>query len=346
MTPECTLKVSSPAELIAAVPYLLGFHPADSVTVVAFRGPRVRFAARHDLPGPDQPADELRADADHVAEVVARQGVDGATVIGYGPAARVTPAVTRTAEALRRQGLVVHDELRVTDGRYWSYRCAEPECCPPEGLPCPPQNSAVAAAATYAGQVALPDRAALVDQVGSVAGAERVAMTAATARAQGRLADLMARDLHDAGFARLVRHSGRTAVRAAERCYRSGRRPGDDDVAWLGVLLIHLPVRDYAWERIGTEPWRVAMWTDVLRRVEPQYLLAPACLLGFAAWRAGMGALARVAVDRALLRDPRYPMARLLEDVLDYALDPAAVRGWPRVTDPDDPGGDPRKVRA
>ncbi|GAB1688446.1 DUF4192 domain-containing protein [Krasilnikovia sp. M28-CT-15] len=281
MTPECTLKVSSPAELIAAVPFLLGFHPADSITVVAVRGPRVRFAARHDLPEPDQPGDELRTESDHVAEVVARQGVDGATVIGYGPADRVTPAVARTAEALRRQGLVVHDELRVTDGRYWSYRCTEPACCPPDGRPCPPGHSAVAAAATFAGQVALPDRAALVAQLASVTGADRAAMTAATARAQGRLADLMARELHEAGFARLVRHAGRTAVRAAERSYRSGRGLADDQVAWLGVLLIHLPVRDYAWERIGTQPWRVTMWTDVLRRVEPPYLLAPACLLSF-----------------------------------------------------------------
>ncbi|BFU47959.1 DUF4192 domain-containing protein [Krasilnikovia sp. MM14-A1004] len=344
MTPECTLKVSSPAELLAAVPYLLGFHPTDSIAVVAFRGPRVHFAARHDLPEPDSPEDEVVAEADHVAAVVTRQGVEGATVIGYGPAERVTPAVARTAEALRRRGLVVHEELRVTDGRYWSCRCAGPACCPPEGHPCPPAHSVVAAAATYAGQVALPDREALVARVAPVTGAERAAMTAATARAQGRLADLMARELHDAGFARLVRHAGRTAVRAAERSYRSGRRPGDDDLAWLGVLLIHLPVRDYAWERIGTEPWRVTMWTDVLRRVEPPYLLAPACLLSFAAWRAGMGALARVAVDRALVQDPRYPMARLLEDVLGYALDPDAVRGWPRVTDPDGPGG--RKVRA
>ena len=38
----------------------------------------------------------------------------------------------------------------------------------------------------------------------------------------------------------------------------------------------------------------------MLRRVEPAYVPAPACLLAFAAWRAGQGALARVAVDRAL----------------------------------------------
>ena len=46
------LAVRSPADLIAAVPYLLGFHPADSVVAVALRGRQIIFAARADLPEP------------------------------------------------------------------------------------------------------------------------------------------------------------------------------------------------------------------------------------------------------------------------------------------------------
>jgi hypothetical protein len=63
--------------------------------------------------------------------------------------------------------------------------------------------------------------------------------------------------------------------------------------------------------------------------VEAPYVPAPACLLAFAAWRSGHGALASVAVDRALARDPAYSMAVLLEDVLRYGLPPAALDGWP-----------------
>nr|WP_305070542.1 DUF4192 family protein [Micromonospora sp. 4G55] len=59
------LTVRSPADLLAAVPYLLGFHPADSVVVVAMRAQRVVFAARADLPDrgadPRLPADHLGA---------------------------------------------------------------------------------------------------------------------------------------------------------------------------------------------------------------------------------------------------------------------------------------------
>jgi hypothetical protein len=100
-------------------------------------------------------------------------------------------------------------------------------------------------------------------------------------------------------------------------------------VAWLGLLLTYLPVRDYAWERTDAAEWQLALWSSVLRRVQPRYVPAPACLLGFAAWRAGHGALACVAVARALAADPSYNMAVLLDDVLRYALPPSAVDDWP-----------------
>jgi hypothetical protein len=334
MTPECTLKVRSPADLINAVPYLIGFHPTDSITVVATRSDRVIFAGRHDLPPPEFSPEDARAAAQQLAEVVARQDADAAAVIGYGEPPQVGPAVLRTGEALRRKGLLVLDELRVAGGRYWSYACTSPRCCPPEGRPCAPEQSPVAASATFAGQVALPDRETLVAQIAAVAGEERAAMTAATARAQARLAGLLDRELHEANFARLVRRAGRTAIRDAERLYRSGRRLTDDETAWLGVLLIDTPVRDYAWERTGLQDWRLTLWTDVVRRVEPAYVPAPACLLSFAAWRLGMGALATAAMDRALTQDPLYPMAKLLEEALGYGLSPTYVKGWPSIESP------------
>jgi hypothetical protein len=331
MTSEHILKVSSPGELITAVPYLLGFHPADSVVVVAMDGRKVMFAARDDLPAPDTSAEDARAEAGYLATIVARQAVDRARVIGYGEPVRVTPAVLRLAEALRRLGVWVDDVLRVQDFRYWSYECDEPRCCPPEGTPYSPEHSVVAAQATFAGAVALPDREALVAQVSAVTGAEREAMAAATARAQARLADLADPDARGDAFARLVRRDGRAAVRDAERRYRSGRRLTGDEIAWLGVVLVDEQVRDYAWERIGTQEWGVTLWTDVLRRVETAYVPAPACLLGFAAWRAGQGALARAAAERALDVDEDYSMAHMLQRVLGFGLSPAVVQRWPMV---------------
>jgi Domain of unknown function (DUF4192) len=328
MTPATSLKISSPAELLAAVPYLLGFHPSDSVTVVAFRRGRVHFAGRHDLPPPDGDEDDARTAATHLAAVVAREAADGAVVIGYGAPTRVTPAVLRTAEALRRVDVPTFDVLRVTGGRFWSYLCDGDDGCPDEGWPCPPEHSAIAAAATYAGHVALPDRDTLVAQLAPVGGA---AMIAATVGARERLSGLADSDRGTASLARRLHRAGRVAVRDAERRYRSGGRLSDDEVAWLGVVLGEVAVRDYAWERIGLDPWQLTLWTDVVRRVEPEYVPAPAALLGFAAWRAGAGALAWAAVERSLAADPAYGMAQTLREILTYAVSPAMVDGWPAV---------------
>ena len=331
MTPSCTLKIKSPAELVAAVPYLLGFHPSDSVTVVAFRRGRVLFAGRHDLPPSDGTEEDAQGAAAHLAAVVAREDADAAVVIGYGEAIRVTPAVLRAAEALRRAAVPVFEVLRVTGGRFWSYLCDGDDGCPEDGSPCPPEHSAIAAAATYAGHVALPDRQALVAQLAPVTGSARAAMVAATARARDRLSELLDRDRDEASLARMLRRAGRTAVREAERRHRSGGRLRDDEVAWLGVVLLEVAVRDYAWERIGLQDWHIALWTDVLRRVEPAYVPAPASLLCFAAWRAGHGAMAWAAVERALAQDGEYSMAQTLHEILTFAVSPAMVDGWPDV---------------
>ncbi|GGM30109.1 hypothetical protein GCM10011608_13420 [Micromonospora sonchi] len=317
------LTVRSPADLIAAVPYLLGFHPADSLVVVALSGSRIVFAARGDLPGDADP----REAAGHIAAVTARQGADSATVIGYGPAAQVTPALDALRDALTDAGLTVLDALRVTDGRWWSYLCTEPGCCPPEGSAYDPRASVVPAAAVFAGQVALPDRDALAAQVAPVGEAT---MRPAVERAEQRLTDLLAgAPANDLLGGRALRAAGVAAHRAARRRHRSGERLTDDEVAWLCLLLTHLPVRDHAWERTDGRAEDVAFWTEILRRAEPELIAAPGALLAFAAWRDGQGALAAVALERVLAEHPEYSLALLMDDLLRRGVPPSRLDGWP-----------------
>ena len=62
------------------------------------------------------------------------------------------------------------------------------------------------------------------------------------------------------------------------------------------------------------------LWTEVVRKVQPEHAPAPACLLAFAAWQAGEGALARVAVDRALLEEPAHRIAGVLDRLLSAGI--------------------------
>ncbi|MEJ3742394.1 DUF4192 domain-containing protein [Actinomycetes bacterium KLBMP 9797] len=321
------LSLRSPTDMIAAVPYLIGFHPTDSAVVLGMKGKKLSFAARHDL---DVPA----AAFDHLAEVVAGQGLDCAAVLGYGPAHRVDGVVKEVRDALESRGLEVVEALRIAEGRFWSYVCANLECCPPEGVSYDAESTQVAAHATLAGMVALPDRGAVVRQIEPVGFLAREAMRQATERAYGRLGHLLdAAPASDLLGRRAIRKAGAAAVTEAMRRYREGGQLTDDEVAWLTALLVHLPVRDFAWERIGDEGWHVQLWTDVVRRAEEEVLPAPASLLAFAAWRAGQGTLAGAAVERALAANSAYTLALLMQEVLTRGIAPSALADFPASTD-------------
>ncbi|WP_203733034.1 DUF4192 domain-containing protein [Paractinoplanes durhamensis] len=315
MTPDCTITVRSPAEAVAYTPYVLGFHPTESLVVLGLAGKLVLVGMRYDLPPPV-------AAYEDVAELIAQQGVPEVMVLGYGPPGLVTPAVLGLVGALRSAGVRVQDALRVFDGRWWSYTCSDAACCPAEGTLCRPD---LAAEAVFRGMVALPDRKALVAKVAPAEGAVRREMVAATERARARFTDLSAEDVVAARGGRWVRKAGRQAIREAERVARAGGVPSHDEIAWLGVLLLEPVVLDYALDRWGPDEWRLRLWTEVLRLVEPLFAPGPACLLGFAAWRSGDGALARVALDRALRSNPGHRTAGVLDRVLSAGIGPHAL---------------------
>ncbi|AGL21660.1 DUF4192 domain-containing protein [Actinoplanes sp. N902-109] len=324
------LTIRSVSELLSVVPFLIGFHPDDSLVVVATDGSMVMFAFRTDLPAVG--ADDLDALAPvlQLARLTIPHRPDEVILLGYGEGVRVTPALQRLSTVLTRAGITVVEELRITGGRYWSYTCDNLICCPAEGKLCPSPNSVLAAEATFAGAVALRNRKEFEAQLAPVTGEQRAAMAEAGARASSRLRALggdTGRDRPE----RLVQRAGRAAVRSAEKCAGQGTGLTDDEVAWLVLLLQYGTVRDYAWMRIGTESRHVALWAEVVRRADPTYVAPAASLLAFAAWRAGEGPLASVAIERALAADPGYAMAMTMHGVLCAAVPPAAVDGWPAV---------------
>jgi hypothetical protein len=315
------------------VPHLLGFHPADSLVVLGVGGPhsRIRLAFRYDLPDP--PEQGLAADiAAHATTVLARQHLTLAIAIGYGSGRQVTPVADVLIPALREAGLQVQDVLRVQDGRYWSYLCADPGCCPPDGVPFDPTGHPAAAALAEAGMTARGDRAELAATLAPSVDCAK-SMSEAVERAQDRATRLVTDAFADPRYGDVfqpVADAGRRSVRLAVTRYRRGGQLTDhhDELAWLGVALTDMRVRDDAWARMDPEynADHQRLWVDLVRHLPSQYVPAPAALLAFTAWQAGEGALASLAIERALAADPDYSMAQLIADALHAGLPPSAAR--------------------
>ncbi|KUP96813.1 DUF4192 domain-containing protein [Thermobifida cellulosilytica] len=323
------LSVRNPVDLIAAVPYLIGFHPKDCIVALGSDG-RDGFINLASGCGPLSESDHDPSDiATRLADSFAEQGCTRAVVLGYGPAELVAPCLLASRNSLVDRGVAVAETLRVTEDRYWSYDCSDPDCCPPEGVAYDVHRSTIPAAAVAAGVRVRADRDEILALVEPVGGAERAEMTRATREAEERAARLW-------GAAPSPRHEALTAegvrtVRAVVSAALEGAPPPDHaTVAWLGLLLVDLRVRDEAWAHIDREhvAVHVGLWSYVLCRVDPAYAAAPASLLGFAAWQNDDPVLADAALARALEADPDYSMAQLVRRAVYYGLPPRKWEGF------------------
>lgn len=325
------LRVRTPGEIAALVPHLTGFRPTESVVALSLRGPRRRIGLT------------LRADLTtapalvvQVVEAMVRDGARSVALLVHTdrPSSADGHPWAGLVDGLQA-GLVareveVTEALLVRDGSWWSYRCAGP-CCPATGTPVDTGSAVVRATAAeqaYEGRAVLASREQLV----------------AGLRAAPVLGDALARSLQAQAGADLAdRATGDPAgtVRAELARWRAAldaweQRPVPLEpaaTAALGAALHVVAVRD-----------RVAAWGltrgDALLGLLEQLCRcvvapddAPLCaVLAWVAYARGNGAVALVAVERALETDPSYSLARLLLAAIDQALPPEQVRAVLRAT--------------
>src|SRR3954469_15454362 len=330
-TDQPVLKLRRPDDVLTAVPYLLGFHPQRSLVVLGLHGPRRRVGVtlRVDL---DLEPDEL---APTVVRALENDSDDEAFVLLYDPdesrGDRGTPGqalVHRLRRDLRAARIRLRDAYRIADGRWWSYLCRNPRCCPPAGAPVPTSvasdSSVIAATAVHAGMTALPDRDALRKTLEPAAPWIR----AASEQALDRLGDLLAERLEAAGT-RGVLDEFLEQVRTLVVRFEDRRAElTGDEAATVAVALHSISVRD-----------RVVTWTigeraealqrllvEVVRRVGSPENVPVATVLAWSAYLKGNGGLANVALEIVFATDPQYSLALLVDQALQNGLPPELLR--------------------
>jgi hypothetical protein len=304
-TPPTSLVARSPEDLLAMVPIVLGFAPADSVVMLTF-GAEHTFHARVDLPPGADDVDEM---VEALLEPARRNGVRRVVFVLYADKSWVPQrAWSGLRRGCREAGIEVLEALWA-DGRRWYPLLGGDRRIRELGVRYDIAAHPFAAQAVVDGRVTHASR----DELAALLDTEPT--RAATV---SRLVDEVPAPAD-------LRTEGSWVDGMVRRHVAEGTLPDDADVARLLRAMTVKRLRDAAWSSLtrADAQRHVDLWVEVLRRTPTPFVPPVATLLGFAAWQCGQGALAWCAVDRCAEVDPDYTLMTYLASALTNALPPS-----------------------
>lgn len=296
------LAVRNLDDLVGLVPYLIGFHPEESLVVVVISEGRVLVTARVDLA-------PLSGSTDTLSQMLER-------LFGRYPDARgwflaysdddelawdVLHACAAALNTFRTAGLVQVGAAGVReDCRGAPLRVMAP--------------SVMAAEATLLG---LPARTSRSDLAALVCGPPEDEIA-------GLLAEFAAREAELAG----VDESSR--ARLLLRLIDQDAPYSLADAARLALLAGNESGQLAVLRRLDghNAEQQLALWTHVVRHCPQRYSAVPLGLMGMAAWQSGDGALQVVCLERLDRLEPTAPLGAMI-DWLNYKV--IAPQDWPQL---------------
>lgn len=307
--------LTSPHDLLAAIPFLIGYHPENSLVLVSLKAGAVGMAMRVDYPQDlPEPAYDL------LASHLLREKSDSALLVAYLPSDRNDgeAVLEEVAQALDRVDIKVQESIYVRDGRYRSLLCHDDRCCPKEGNLVPQIGSSRIAAEHVIAGLPMPfaDLTSLAQSLSSLPMAEDPEWIALVEKFTP--GDLEADALNAS------QRAGATAViDLAEKFSVDGANNNQELMALVIAHLQDIQVRDFALgshdDQSADKYW--SMWRYLLRIAPLGYIAPIASLCAGLAYERGDGALANSALDIALTDEAGYSLALLLRRVF--------TAGWP-----------------
>jgi hypothetical protein len=306
--------LTSAHDLITAVPFLIGFHPTDSVVLISVKDGAIGLAMRIDVPA------RLDSDAiDLLAHHFIRDEAEAALLVAYMPDTRDDgdSLLISLGAGLMRNGLHIQESIVVRGGRYRSIICRDSTCCPPAGKAMPEIDKSEIAAEHVIAGIPMPysDIADLIETIAPEASSFNLSWTDEVTRF---------RIEEDAEGLTELRRDGVDTMDLLLDEYRMGKGPSDRVlVARMIGRMSDVQVRDYAMGVHNEDTYDLyfTMWRELLRLAPRGYVAPIACIVAAMAYENGDGALAQKALDRAFADDEQYPLASLLRRVFNA--------GWP-----------------
>lgn len=303
--------LTSPHDLMAAVPFLLGYQPLDSLVLISLKGDSVGMAMRIDFPE-DIDLDQI----DTIATHLEREATESALLVAYIPEHifDCDPLLDALTEALKMRNIPIREAILIRDGRWRSRMCNDQSCCPPEGNPLPEfKESRIAAE-----QVALGKPLPYSDIDGLI---ESIAAQQTPPEILTALQAISPLDYES--DVQPQQQEGALAVADFVKQFSTHHIVSAELSALVLARLRDLQVRDFALGSITSstldDHWQAWRW---LLTIAPAGFIAPvASLFAAISYERGDGVLAQRALDRAFADDETYPLALLLRRVF--------AAGWP-----------------
>ncbi len=305
--------LTSPHDLLVAVPFLMGFSPQESLIVIGIRDEAINIAMRFDLE---------RADLNEISTHLKRWKSECAMIIAYTDHGEGKSLNDEVTESISRAGILVRESLLVEGRRWRSTLCSDLTCCPVEGNPMPDiSNSTIAAEQVLLGHpMPFESREELQNSLRSDGSLQSI--TDEVSLAIELIAEIDYR--HDP---RPFQREGAEAISRVIALAQAGESVRDATLlALVLVRLKDLQVRDFALGSINEENLEILidLWRWIVRIAPSRYVAPVATLLAATSYEKGDGVLAQSALDRALESDDEYPLAHLLKRVF--------AAGWPPET--------------
>lgn len=336
LSEESPLKLHYPGDVLAAVPFVLGFEPADSLVAISLKGRRQRvgLVMRTDYPV-EAELELFEHAALNMVTHLQRDEARGVILIAYPPVSDRVPAEQPVDVALAmlervalNSGIAVREALLVSDGRWWSTRCKDGSCCPVSGTPIPALGESRVAAEVVVRGGPMPF-ASESELIASLAHHDSLLSQCLTQAIEERVNEMLERTSKEE--VRQIRNTQRSQL---DECFALWCKSEGNMQLFVGRMSLLADVvigvqgimlRDYALGIHSEQSLEqaVALWRWLLT-LAPVGTVAPiACLAAATAYELGDGALAQRALDRAFADSPDYSLAHLLRRVFTAGFSPS-----------------------
>lgn len=314
--PESSL--DRPGALIAALPAVLGFVPAQSLVLVTVADGETGAVLRSDLSDAGETLSQL-------ADLASHSGAESVLAVIVDDKGAGCPmcadehrwlADSLAAELADRgiELIATNVVAEVAAGARW--HCVDG--CGNSGLVEDPTSSPSAVAAVLDGRRLYRRREDLVQVVATADPARTAALEVLIAAA-----DAPPGQRSDAQVRADIEH----ALGCAERHGR-GQSPSDEQLTRLALALTDARVRDtlYALAVGDRAAEAEALWAALARCLPARWRVEALVLLAFSAYSRGDGPLAGISLDAALRCAPEHRMAGMLDQALQAGMRPEQIR--------------------